>query len=153
MKRIISRYLDGHVLCIDPSKPGNNTGVAHFLKRELKLCELWTWARAGRETCDVLVIELPQVYPGARDEDPNDLIQVARSVGMWEQAVQCEECHLVHPRKWKGTVAKEIHNRRTLAKLEPSELALLDALKLPASKKHNVIDAIALGLWALGRMR
>lgn len=153
MKRIHSRYLDGRVLCIDPSKPGNNTGLAWFTSQRLAGCQLWTWARAGRETCDVLVIELPQVYPGARDEDPNDLIQVARSVGMWEQAVSALEVHLVHPRKWKGTVAKEIHNRRTLAKLEPAELALLEALKLPASKRHNVIDAIALGLWALGRMR
>lgn len=153
MKRIVSKYLDGRLLCIDPSKPGNNTGVAVFESRVLVQCALWGEKLAAAERCEVLVIELPQVYPGAREEDPNDLIQVARSVGMWEQATECNEVYLVHPRKWKGTVAKEIHNRRTLAKLEPRERALLEALYLPASKRHNVIDAIALGLWATGRMR
>lgn len=145
----------GRLLAVDPSKPGNNTGVAQFVAGTLTGAWLWTEATAPVHPAhpwqpNILLIELPQIYPGARDEDPNDLIQVARAVGQWEQAFGygAELVH-VYPRQWKGQVPKKIHVARTLAKLTDAERALLPAL--PASKLHNVVDAAGLGLWLLGR--
>ncbi len=140
--------------CIDPSKPGNNTGRARFVCGKLMHAELWTHQRVPDVLpTDNAIIELPQIYPGPRDEDPNDLIQVARCVGQWE----CElrragaTVRLVHPREWKGSVPKTVHNARVLAALTDAERARLP--KLPASKLHNVLDAVGLGLWLLKRIR
>lgn len=136
---------------VDPSKPGNNTGLARFYGGVLKSAYLWEKPFApDRIVPHVLLIELPFVYPGARDEDPNDLIQVARAVGQWEQSTAgCGRIVHVYPRTWKGQVPKKIHTARTLAKLTSSERGVLP--ELPASKLHNVLDAVGLGLWLLGR--
>lgn len=139
------------LLSVDPAKPGGNVGLAAF--RDGVLLHCWLGAEHCPIGFDALVIELPQVYPGPRNEDPNDLIQVTRTVGWFERIAQESGARttLVKPRDWKGTVKKEIHNDRVLARLTPAELALLP--KLCKSKLHNVIDAIGLGLWKLGRMK
>jgi hypothetical protein len=131
---------------VDPSKPGNNTGVASFHGGRLQSAYLWPHNLAPERIIPhVLLIELPCVYPGARDENPNDLIQVARAVGQWEHAATCARVVHVYPRTWKSQVPKKIHNARTLAKLSPEERALVDGAR------HDVIDAVGLGLWLLGR--
>lgn len=139
------------LLSVDPSKPGNNTGVAYFHKGQLAFAWLHTQTKAIPGPVDLLVIELPQVYPGARAEDPNDLIQVARAVGQWEQATSFQVLELVHPRTWKGTVDWRVMCRRIVQALSESERAKIP--ELPEGKLHNVLDAIGLGLWALGRIR
>jgi hypothetical protein len=137
-------------LAVDPSKPGNNTGVAFFVGSALTHCWLHTDTKAPPyQHADLLVIELPQVYPGARNEDPNDLIQVARAVGQWEQSCSYGELKLIHPRAWKGTIDKRVVNNRTLSCLTPSERAQIP--QLPDYKLHNVLDAIGLGLFIVGR--
>jgi hypothetical protein len=110
------------------------------------------WKLTGDFRFHALLIELPCVYPGARQEDPNDLIQVARAVGQWEQACSFHELHHRFPRQWKGTTPKDIHNRRVLAALTDGEREILERLELPKTKIHNVIDAIGMGLWVYGRI-
>lgn len=141
-----------NLLAIDPSKPGNNTGCAYFVGLSLISAWLHTSEKAPTYThaVDLLVIELPQVYPGARNEDPNDLIHVARAVGQWEQSTTYGELRLVHPRTWKGTIQKAVMNRRVLECLSIEERAKLP--ELPAGKLHNVLDAVGLGLVTLGRL-
>jgi hypothetical protein len=107
---------------------------------------------------ETLVVEIPEVYPGTHEEDPNDLIKVAVCAGRWievmkESAARSGVSLTVadpHPRQWKGQVPKRIHNARVLEKLKPAELALVP--KLAKTRLHNVIDAIGLGLWKLGRI-
>lgn len=105
-----------------------------------------------------IVIEEPRIYPGGRTRDPNALIKVAIDVGRWlghlDAVVPATAPRtLVAPREWKGQVPKEIHNARTLAKLLEYERLVLDRVLSPLapSKRHNVIDAVGLGLWAVGR--
>lgn len=152
----------GYLLCVDPSKPGNNTGLAYFwiARKELAACHISTQSTAMPDwSCDCALIEIPQVYPRSPDETEathvakaNDCIQVTRAVGQWEQVCAPQPTWLVLPRTWKKQVDKRVHNARVLDRLSAAELALLTALRLPESKRHNVIDAIGLGLWALGRM-
>lgn len=64
------------------------------------------------------------------------------------------------PIEWKGATPKSIHHERVWARLADRErMVVNDAFSrrgmngkpLPASKRHNVLDAVGLGLFALGR--
>jgi hypothetical protein len=57
------------------------------------------------------------------------------------------------PHEWKGSVPKHIHHPRILARLDDGELRVMDShlSGLSSKVKHNAIDAIGIGLWALGR--
>lgn len=154
------------LLAIDPSKPGGNTGVAWFRNGSLFECGLWNKVRAPKPELmwspDVFVCERQYVRPpDIRDGSAelvakriNDLLYLLECLGQWQQAVWLANyaCEVFEPTpvQWKGSVPKEIHNARVLARLSDAELRAIP--KLPKSKLHNVIDAIGLGLWALGRM-
>lgn len=100
---------------------------------------------------DSLVIEVPQIYRGVKSRgDPNDLIWVAFEAG--RVAGRCRDVEAVLPRRWKGTIRKEVMVRRILSKLTDAELQKLKGLGLPPSKEHNVCDAVGIGLWKLGRL-
>ncbi len=97
-----------------------------------------------------LVIEKPVVYPRSKG-DPNDLISislVAGAVAGWFGRGATAE--FVTPRTWKGNVPKDIHNLRVQRKLTMEERELLHRIK-PASLRHNVIDAIGIGMWKIER--
>lgn len=100
--------------------------------------------------CDELVVEVPQVYgAGKQKGDPNDLIQVA-GVGAWVgSALNPKQATGYLPREWKGQVPKEVHNARIEKKLTTQELSVFDPC--PPSLRHNVLDAVGLGLYHLRR--
>ena len=98
----------------------------------------------------VLAIEKPMIRKGGRfgQARPSDIIDLAVSVG-WVQAAPWLEVAEYLPSTWKGNVPKDLHNRRTLAALSRSELAVLDSAKIPQSLQHNVVDACGIGLFHL----
>lgn len=103
----------------------------------------------SRTADQVLVIEIPQVYSGARDEDPNDLIDLAGVVGAIASLLGGTVEWSPLPREWKGQLPKEISQKRVEAKLSESEKA---KIKWPAKHlRHNVYDALHLGLTYLAR--
>jgi len=143
------------LLSIDPASDAERSGWAYYRDRQLALAGIgWPPFSA-----DIIVIERPQVYPhgGKKQADPNDLISVALFGGRLLQSVARKETTIIaiHPRQWKGQVPKEIHNRRVLKQLSSSErIAYAHGTKgIAPSKVHNVIDAIGIGLWRLGRVR
>ena len=78
--------------------------------------------------------------------DPQDLIDVNLVAGalgtQW-----------VFPHIWKGSVPKAIHQRRIRSKLLDSEIRVLDKCEVAESYLHNTVDAVGIGLWALGRLK
>jgi hypothetical protein len=104
-----------------------------------------------------VVIECPYVYPGGKTKDPNAIVTLALNAGTW--AGRYERCNVryVRPWQWKGQTPKEIHHERIRAKLDASETAIVTGgtarfgARLPKSKAHNVLDAVGLGLFAVGR--
>jgi hypothetical protein len=101
-----------------------------------------------------VVIEKPVIYrPRLMKGDPNDLIVLALLAGRYQERALNDKAtvELVTPHEWKGSVSKEISNRRVLKKLKSEELAVLNAVKCAESARHNVIDAIGIALWKLGR--
>lgn len=98
-----------------------------------------------------LVIEVPQIYWNSRKGGrAADLIELAGVVGAVSSA--CPVLHRVHflPKSWKGQTPKEVHNSRVLKKLSEEESGFLEPTA--ASLRHNMIDAVGLGLFRLGRL-
>ena len=122
-----------------PSGPKGDRAAAEALARQLA-----TWAVRWQGAAAELVIEVPTSYPGHTATEPTleRMRRTAAAVARpWSLKRQVE------PREWKGNVPKEIHHARALAALLPHEVALWSA------DDHDVRDAIALGLWAVGRLQ
>lgn len=102
---------------------------------------------------ELAVIEVPQVYQQRRWKgDPNDLIDVALVAGAVAGALaSANEVRFVRPREWKGQRPKEICNGLTMRTLTEGEREQVETDETPRSKRHNVIDAVGLGLYAIGR--
>jgi hypothetical protein len=112
--------------------------------------------RALKEVClkywpGDAVIEIPQVYQQRLQKgDPNDLITVAVIAGIVAAAFfpYGIEPQLVRAHKWKGNRPKAVDNQYTLSLLDEDEKCKLVKV---SSKQHNVLDAVGIGLWRLGR--
>jgi hypothetical protein len=91
------------------------------------------------------IVELMTVYPGEGKSAPSDLLDVA-TVGAEVAGRKCDFVEYVRPRDWKGQVPKEIHHPRIRERLESYELVVAKGAN------HDTMDAIGLGLHALGRL-
>lgn len=141
------------VLGIDP---GLDTGWCVVDGQRIVSCGLGeTWPSSK---FDLAVIERPHVYrPGKNKKqvDPNDLITLAIQVGEYKRQVSLSgtPVKLVEPGTWKGQVPKEIHHARIIADLSPEDAATVvqGLARVAESKAHNVLDGVALALWASKR--
>jgi len=139
------------LLAVDP---GRGSGWAWYFQGKLDRCGLvkpdrdraWAFAVPSLPFVTHMVIERPQVYqPNRSKGDPNDLIGVAIIAGRWLQAVPAAHVSMPLPAEWKRQVPKSVDHGRALRVLSPVERAMLGGMD------HNVMDAVSLGLWALGR--
>jgi hypothetical protein len=157
-----------NLIAIDPGI--NKTGIAVFTDGVLKQSRLLTSLSASWDRLEDLrdqllrslqnkdhavVVELPQIYRAVKSKgDPNDLIKTA-TVGAYLLGVLCEsvpvtQTTFVHPGDWckipkstkKGAVSARTD--KILASLSVSER---DRVLV----QHDVIDAVGIGLWKLGR--
>jgi hypothetical protein len=133
------------LLAIDP---GARSGFAVFEGTTL----VWCGISHPGVLVGEYVIEKPE-YRKHERVDPNDLITLAIRVGEWRGRAIGEgaDVRLVTPMQWKGAVPKSIHHPRILASLEATERTILHDVKCAATSMHNVIDAIGIGLFAVGR--
>ena len=114
------------------------------------------------DSVDVKVIlEKPQVYQrrnGRTKGDPNDLITIAIAggivLGVIMEHNSITEVELAKPAAWKmGQTPKEIENARALAALTRDEKIIYARCveSVSASLRHNVLDAVSIALFAVGR--
>lgn len=145
--------------------PGKTTGWALYIAGKLALAgTVHPYERGGlwaaldyveTNSADLVVIEQPRWYPREREVDYNDVLDLAVLVGELKGYFggdACRKIELVAPRTWKGSVPKPIHNRRVLAKLTAEELAVLPKRPRAKTLDSNMVDAIGIGLWRLGRV-
>ncbi len=166
-------------LAVDPGIRG--AGVALFVESELRAAayvpsplrtgngplecvavaeavDAWL-AKSGCElgALDELAVEWPQIYTaGKLVGDPNDLLPLAgvdvaifaRAHSRRTSAAVLRVAHYL-PHAWKGQIPKgEVFNERVLTRLTPAEnLRIERAGRL----SHNVLDAVGIGLFHLGR--
>lgn len=138
------------LLAIDP---GLAMGWAVFLREpkiQLVRCGL-NDLPADYYSTDPVVIECPQFY---KTSNPTAIAGLLRLVGRLEERVTQAggTVKLVSPHQWKGNVAKPVMLARIVSKLTPAELGVLDRCGVSKGKRHNVVDAIGIGLHALGRL-
>lgn len=143
--------------------PGRTSGWAQFVGHRLQAAGTFAdraYPPAWRHADQWLVIEVPRIYPHGRGKgDPNDIVELALTAGEIRGHYRAQGCRVVetHPRTWKGQVPKDIHHARVLAALAPEELRALAPLAKRVTKTHphgfdhNMLDAVALGLWFLKR--
>lgn len=93
---------------------------------------------------DLVVIERPMRNYGVPEKG---LLTLAITTGRYVERYRMRRQELVEPRAWKGTIDGDIMTARIDAALTPAERALLP--KVAKTYRHNMLDAIGLGKWAL----
>jgi len=118
---------------------------------EDKLRDLARQAHTATNSTDTVVVEHMRIYPGPRQKgDQNDLIDLAVLEGMILGATNPAGIVLVSARTWKGNVPKDVMGKRILATLSELERETIEG---KGKRMHNALDAVGIGLWALGRLR
>lgn len=153
------------LFAVDPGV--HHCGVAHFNDgrlvwaglvrnpRRVDEDEAGGWRAMAQEvlwgqnvTPDVLAIEIPKVYQGAKQKgDPADLLALASVVGAVAGIAKCYVA-LYRPHEWKRQLDKNAVRVRVLKRLSDSERL---AIQHAGAKDHNTYDAIGIGLKHLGR--
>lgn len=134
--------------------PGANQGWALFdLDGRLVRCGL-----GAPPAATYGVVERPVIYPrGQQRARPRDIITLALRAGETAGALRAAGAcvvEYVEPRVWKrGAIKKAVSHRRIRAKLTAAELRVVAAGSkgLSASKKLDVLDAVGIGLFTVGR--
>ena len=159
------------LVAVDPSTEA--TGVATFEDGKLIYVEILRGIGLGADgmifdivmslrdyDSDDVIIESPTVYRRGGKGDANDLIPVAIIAGAaacalvnHTRVLRQIPIEFVEPRTWKGSVPKDIQNKRDLKKLSPEELELFHRMlrKEPRGLINNAADAVGIGLYKLGR--
>lgn len=134
------------ILTIDP---GNDTGWSLWANNALDSCGLGAPPDIGTEVW----IESQVIYPHSK-VPPNDILKLAHAAGAWagRHGAAGRLVHFVEPAKWKGQTPKKVHNARVLAAMTPYERAIYEAAPCAAGKRHNILDAIGIGLWVAKRL-
>jgi len=163
-----------HGLKICTIDPGRNLGWACWYSRDLIACGLTrsrlkevgglglALAEGIPVGADRVYVEQMVHYPGKtrskqREEaQPNDLIQVTALGAIVAGRIDAKEIHYLPAIKWKGTRPTEGVIEKIVDKtLGAEETAIYEAAMeaTPRSLRHNIVDAVAIGLWLHGRMR
>lgn len=162
------------LLAVDPGL--NASGWALFDCQTLQRCGLARVTGKGRSAERVaamahavaacytedqrlaIVIEQPQHYqPRFSKGDPQDLAMLSLLCGAILSEIPAHSQRLIYPREWKGTIPKRtklddyVIHKRNLQELRLYERAtyLKELDRVPAGLRHNVADAVGIGLWAI----
>jgi hypothetical protein len=98
---------------------------------------------------DLVIVELPRIYPYERRIRVNDLLDLAAVAGACASVGPLE---FVFPATWKGQTPKPISHGRIKAGLLPQERDVVDRdlEHIPGGLQHNVLDAIGIVQWRTG---
>ncbi len=175
---------------IDPGKHESSVavgtrghGLCHISRLKADSSHDWNLPRHSDGPCKI-ILEVPRSYPATASR-ANDLIdevvQGSLIAGRIAQATG-GQIVIVHPntatdtgrKGWKGQIVKPVHHQRILARLTPSELAILLHIKADVvqyvnaaverytkTRKvtgykaliHNDLDAVGIFLEDCGRMK
>jgi len=168
VNKIMNKLYKERVLAFDP---GNNTGWALISKRHGLLDAGLIEFKNGLPvknihgfppaSADRVIIEKPRIYSKTKKRvDPNDSISVALVGGFcagvclrdaYTSQGKYAEIEYVFPQDWKGGRPKDIDNEYTWGLMSPHERDVLTKQGFTKKQIHNVLDAIGIGFWAVGR--
>jgi hypothetical protein len=127
--------------------------LVHVESRQLISCGLGRLPSALQDLgISRVVIERPHAgQTRARKKDVITLAIRAGEVGGICRYLLKIEPEYIEPNRWKGSVSKKIMNDRVEAKLSSSEVVIYESAKVVKSKRHNMLDAIGISLFCVGR--
>jgi hypothetical protein len=134
------------LISVDPGV--HACGVAWWVDGALVAAELRSIPLGARSPDWDCVCEKPQVYRGSRVRAA-DLVDLAIAAGRMTGNLPTK---YVLPAEWKGQVPKHVQHVRMWEALSDEEIKILTAVDCAKSLKHNVYDAVCLGLKELGRI-
>lgn len=159
--------MSARMLCVDPGVRG--CGVAEFVEGKLVRAAYVKNPSSGRGYAvanslartlqksivtyhhDIAVIEYPRAYGSVHQKgDPNDLLDVAAVGAAVSMLFDPSNIESVFPSDWKGNVPKQKMLVRIFGKLSLVERAVIQQAN--KSDMEDVLDAIGIGLWKLGRL-
>lgn len=135
---------------------GANLGWALFNPENAQLfdCGLKDiFTALPRHKCIITRIMVERPHTGRTRARARDIITLAiraGEVGGVLRYLTGVEPEYIEPQRWKGQLPKKRCNEIVEAKLFIQEKSLLNKIK-PLSAKHNVLDAIGIGLYGVGR--
>lgn len=99
----------------------------------------------------LVVVEEQKINFG-RTKNPDDLLQCNGAAGAISMAFADCLIQGVIPENWKGSIPKEDMTARIQSRLEerPEELRCVESC--PTGLRHNILDAVGIGLWFFGRL-
>ncbi len=118
--------------------------------------EIVEWAHLDGQPHVHIAVEWPRVYAsrirsGASKGDPNDLLALC-GVDAAIVALMDRSSTSYAPSEWKGQMKKEACHARIKTRLSPLEAEVVaKAEKAARSMSHNMLDAVGVGLFHLGR--
>lgn len=136
------------MISIDPGK--NAAGIAEWAGPKLIRAYYAPRNEWHRLRCDT-AIWVERQYLTKDHPRPGDIVELAYAAGLCAGLSTSTGGTIteVLPIRWKGNVPKPIMTKRILSKLDQTELAAIERV---GYKDHNTIDAIGIGLYALGRL-
>jgi len=101
----------------------------------------------------LFVFEMPVLRHGAgKAHLGGDLLPLVGTCGAVASALRPVAIEDYEPGRWKGTIDGDVLVRRIKGtKTEPGKLTAAELVVL-GSGDHNVVDAMGIGLWRLGRL-
>lgn len=137
-----------HFVAVDPGKKAS--GWAYFAAGKLALAGFGLAAPFA----EFAICELMEWRPGVAISQPKALIAAqAGGVAVAARAAR-RDLYLVPVSQWKGSVPKNVTLKRSRHALDREESRVMwgSVEGLRPSMRHNTYDAVAMGLWLLGRI-
>lgn len=91
------------------------------------------------------------MYDRASNIRPSTILDLAYSAGRLVGHYRLQNVTRIKPSQWKGQRPKDVDNPYTLSLLTPEEREVVNRCGVPPSLLNNVLDAVGLGLWHVGR--
>ena len=155
------------IACIDPGVSANGgTGIAYFSESGLLLEAYLVRAPKVDDVADrinsmlldlrtpprrvrLCLVEWPQIYRGS-PVNPNYLLGLSGAAMAIASRLEPEAVSAILPRVWKGRLDADKMTKVIDAAITAGERITIH--ECPKSLRHNVLDAIGIGLWHFGRI-
>lgn len=155
---------------VETIDPGGVCGHAIVFDKRLVFCQYGSFEKIindprRRTSPGLFMLEIPRAYPGPKSkQDPNDMVRNALRGGEFKYKYRSwgYEIEELHAQIWKGTIPKPasveeqyLMEERVLERLDAEERKLLYASMSARAVKldHNMVDAVGMALWRVGRRR
>lgn len=153
----VALWRDGQLARCDlvksPVLKGND---GEAMRSMVRAVAAWTMVNYTQVvSVDACVVEFPRIYQRVANKskgDPNDLTPLAGiAIGVLVKLDPTTAVR-VFPSEWKGQMPEDATTSRVRSRLDLFEAQCLkNAEERAKSLAHNVVDAVGIGLWALGR--